>query len=90
MKMNEATSLVLRICLFAGIAILAVGLILSETDYGGDILWVGILALVVSPFIGVLTAYAYLIAEKDWKWVKVATVLTVLITVFLAASLLIS
>jgi len=88
--MNDATSLVLRLCLFAGIAVLAAGLVLlgMEWEYGNDVLWVGILILIVSPFVGVLTTYSYLIAEKDWKWVKVATVLTVLIAVFLIISLL--
>jgi len=86
--MNESTSLVLRFCLYAGIVILAIGLILSGTGYGNDVLWVGILVLIISPFAGILTTYAYLIAEKDWKWAKVATVLVVLIAVFLIFSLL--
>jgi len=88
--MNDATSLVLRICLFAGIGVLAAGLILLgiEWEYGNDVLWVGILILILSPFVGVLVTYSYLIAERDWKWVKVATVLTVLIMVFLIISLL--
>ncbi len=86
--MNAATSLALRVCLFAGIILLAAGLLLSEQEYGNDILWIGILILILSPFLGILTTYSYLIAEKDWKWVKVATVLIALIIIFLAVSLL--
>jgi len=88
MKMNEATSLALRICLFTGIAVLMVGLLISGLGYGDDVLWLGLLILILSPFMGVLTTYFHLIAEKDWKWAKVATVLTVLIVVFLIISLL--
>jgi uncharacterized membrane protein len=86
--MNEATSLALRVCLFAGIIILALGLLLSDSDHGTDILWVGILIMVASPFVGVLTTYAYLISEKDWKWVKVASVLIAVVAVSLAVSFL--
>ena len=88
MKMSEATSLALRICLFSGIIILALGLVLSEYDLGSEILWIGILILVASPFVGVLTTYAYLIAEKDWKWVKVASALIVAIAISLVISFL--
>ena len=88
MRMNDAASLALRCCLFAGIVVLAAGLVLSEYDIGNDILWIGILMLVLSPFVGILVAYSYLISEKDWKWVRTATVLIVLIVVFLIVSLL--
>ncbi|MCL2317584.1 MAG: hypothetical protein FWC44_02740 [Methanomassiliicoccaceae archaeon] len=88
MKMNSVTSIALRICLFAGIVVLAIGLLVSGTEYGTEILWIGVLILIMSPFVGVLVAYAYLLAEKDWKWVKVATVLIAFIAVFLIFSLL--
>jgi hypothetical protein len=85
--MNESTSLALRICLFTGIVVLAVGLMFPGQDIGDRIIWNGLLILVLSPFAGILVAYVYLIAEKDWKWVKVATVLVVLIVAFLIFSL---
>ena len=86
--MNDATSLALKVCLFTGIAVLIAGLVLSDWEGGDSILWIGLLILIASPFVGILTACLCLIAEKDWKWVKVAAVLTVLIIVFLIASLL--
>jgi len=85
--MKDATSLALRVCLFTGAAVLVAGLLLSETDYGHDVLWIGALILILSPFIGILTTYSFLIAEKDWKWARVATVLTALIVVFLVFSI---
>ncbi|MCL2295674.1 MAG: DUF1634 domain-containing protein [Methanomassiliicoccaceae archaeon] len=88
MKMHDATSLALRCCLFIGVAVLAIGLLLSGGDHGNDIMWTGVLILIASPFAGVLVTCIYLIAEKDWKWAKVAIVLIALITAFLAISLL--
>ncbi|MDR1954404.1 MAG: DUF1634 domain-containing protein [Candidatus Methanoplasma sp.] len=88
MRTNSATSIALRYCLFAGIALAAAGLVLSEHELGDAIMWTGLLILIASPFIGVLVSCSFLIAERDWKWAKVATLLTVLILVFLAASLL--
>jgi cell division protein FtsW (lipid II flippase) len=88
LKLTNATSLSLKCCLFAGIILLIAGLILSEQDYGDKILWTGALVLIASPFVGVLVTYAHLIAEKDWKWVKVATILALLIIVFLILSLI--
>ena len=86
MKMNSATSFALRCCLFAGIFVLAGGLLLSETEYGTDILWIGILILIMSPFMGIVVAYSYLIIEKDWKWVKITTLLIVILVIFLIVS----
>ena len=87
MKMIVATSLVLRYCLFVGIALVALGLILSDYDQGNEIMWAGLLVLIASPLAGVLTTYSSLIAGKDWKWVKVATVLTIIIVIVLILSL---
>jgi uncharacterized membrane protein len=86
--MTDATSLALKFCLFLGIILLVAGLVFSEQDYGDKILWTGALILIVSPFVGILVTYAHLIREKDWMWARIATVLTVLIVVFLAASLI--
>lgn len=87
MKMDKATSLALKCCLFTGVAVLVIGLVLSDTDYGGSVLWLGLLILIVSPFIGVLVTYYCLISEKDWIWAKIATVLVLIILVFLAISI---
>ncbi|MCL2032386.1 MAG: DUF1634 domain-containing protein [Methanomassiliicoccaceae archaeon] len=90
MKMSDATSLSLKCCLFAGIALLAAGLVLSEQDVGDRIMWLGALVLIASPFIGVLTTLFHLVAEKDWKWVRTASVLAAMILVFLILSILMS
>ena len=90
MRLNDATSLALRCCLYAGIAFITMGLILSEQEYGDLVMWIGILILIASPFIGILATYSHLIAEKDWMWVQVTTVLTAMILAFLTVSLLMS
>lgn len=88
MKMNESASLALRICLFAGTIVLVSGLVLSESDIGTDILMIGLLILAASPLVGVLVTYVRFISEKDWKWVKVSSMLILVITVSLLISFL--
>jgi uncharacterized membrane protein len=66
----------------------AIGLFLSEHEYGDPIMWTGLLIMIVSPFAGVLTVYSNLIKEKDWKWVKVATLLIVIMFIGLIFSML--
>lgn len=86
--MTESTSLVMRGCLIIGIAITAIGLLLSETETGGTIMWIGLLILIVSPLIGVFTTYVGLVVSKDWYWVKIATILIVVIVIGLMLSIL--
>jgi hypothetical protein len=87
-RTNNIAVLALRCCLVAGVIALVIGLILSETDLGEDILWVGALILIASPFVGVLTICIGLIIEKDWKWAKIAAVLSALIIIFMIIAFL--
>lgn len=87
MNMKDSTSLVLRSCLIIGIILIAVGLVFSENDHGGRIMWIGLLILIISPFLGILTTYAHLIKDKDRKWAMVATVLIAVIVVGLLISI---
>ena len=86
--MNDATSLALKCCVIVGIALATVGLMISEYEYGDPIMWAGLLVLIASPFVGILATFAGLIAEKDKKWIIVATILIAVILVGLAISLL--
>jgi len=85
---NNATSLALKVCLIIGVILMAAGLLLSESEYGDPIMWIGLLVLIASPFVGVFATYAGLIAEKDKNWIIVATILIAVILVGLAISLL--
>jgi len=78
----------LRITVISGIVILAIGLLLSEQAYGEKIMWAGVLVLICSPLLGVLVTYVVLIKERDWFWVKVASVLIAVLSMGIILSLL--
>ena len=86
MKMNEATSLSLKIGIAVGLVLTVIGLLMQ--DPGEKILWLGLLILICSPLFGVIVTNVFLIKEKDWKWAKIATILILVITVGLIISLI--
>ncbi len=75
MDINRSTSLTLRAGIYAGLAVSLIGLILSMTGNGDGVLWLGILVLIVSPFLGVIVTTVSLVTQKDWRWAAVAVVL---------------
>jgi len=85
-NMPDATSSVLKISLVISLILMIVGLLLQET--AEIILWLGLLILVCSPLIGVITTQIFLIREKDWLWTKVTMILIIVITVGLTVSLI--
>ena len=86
MNVNNLTSTVLKISLIAGLIITTAGLLLQD-HFGDIILWVGLLIMICSPLIGILTTFMMLFKEKDWKWVKITLVLIVVIVAGLVISL---
>ena len=79
MSLNDETSWVLRWGTVAGLAIMAVGLVLSFAGFSEDIIAAGILVLIFTPAAGVVVSTKCLIQEKDWKWVKVAILLIIIL-----------
>jgi len=75
MDINRSTSVTLRAGIYAGLAISLVGLVLSMTGSGDGVLWLGILVLILSPFLGVIVTTVSLVIQKDWRWAAVAVVL---------------
>lgn len=75
MDLNKSTAAMLRIGIYAGLAVIIVGLISSMVGGSDDILYAGVLILIVSPFLGIVVSFAALIVEKDWKWAVVAAIL---------------
>lgn len=73
--LNRSTAMMLRIGVVLGMILIVVGLVLSVMDRGGTILHLGILVLIVSPFLGVIVSFVSLVSEKDWKWAAVAAIL---------------
>ncbi|MDR2846033.1 MAG: hypothetical protein LBV63_01995 [Candidatus Methanoplasma sp.] len=78
MNDRRLTSITLKICIAVGISVTMIGLLASDTDTGTDILWLGILVLICSPFIGVLATFVALAIEKD-PWVKAGAALIVIV-----------
>ncbi|MBQ4411801.1 MAG: DUF1634 domain-containing protein [Candidatus Methanomethylophilus sp.] len=79
MSLNDETSWVLKWGTVVGLAIMAVGLILSFAGFSEDIMAAGILVLIFTPAVGVVVTTKCLVQEKDWKWVKVAILLIIIL-----------
>lgn len=75
MDLNKSTAAMLRIGIYAGLAVIIIGLISSMVGGSDDILYAGVLILIVSPFLGIVVSFAALIIERDWKWAVVAAIL---------------
>lgn len=75
MDINRSTAVMLRAGIYTGLAISLVGLVLSMLDKGDGVLWLGILVLILSPFLGVIVTTVSLVIQKDWRWAAVAVVL---------------
>jgi len=80
-RLYENTAAALRYGIVAGIIVIAIGLMVSSFDtvYEDRILWFGILILLATPLFGIVVSLISLAAEKDWKWVSVASVLLAII-----------
>ena len=86
--LNASTVRVIQTGTIIGIAILALGLLLSGTDYGEDVLLIGAVALVFTPLAGILTSLACLLKAGDRKWAAVAVILIAVVILGLAITLL--
>lgn len=87
-ELNASTVRVIQTGTIIGIAILALGLLLSGTDYGEDVLLVGAVVLVFTPLAGILTSLACLLKAGDRKWAAVAVILIAVVILGLAITLL--
>lgn len=85
MNTNKAVSLTLKIFVATGLTVMVAGLLMSESDIGENLLLAGTFILVCGPPAGIAVAYTSLIKERDWFWVKIATVL---ISILIAGMLL--
>ena len=75
MNTERNTSLTLKYSLIVSMVVVIVGVIAHLMDMGDDILWTGLLLVIVSPLIGVTVTTVSLWIEKDYKWMYVALVL---------------
>ena len=75
MSAERNTSLTLKYSLVIGMAVVIAGLVVYLMDIGDEILWTGLLFVIISPLIGVAVTTVSLWIEKDYKWMYVALVL---------------
>lgn len=81
MNMNRMTALTLRIGMTLGIAVMIIGLALDAMSMGQDVLFAGVLILIVSPFLGIIVTTVALISSGDRKWSLVAFILIAIISI---------
>ena len=86
--LNSATVRVIQTGTVIGIVILAVGLLLSGTEYGEKVLLTGAVVLVFTPLAGIVASMACLIREGDTKWATVGGILIAIVLAGLAFTLL--
>ena len=86
--LNSATVRVIQTGTIIGIAILAIGLLLSGTDYGERVLLTGAVVLVFTPLAGIVASMTCLIREGDTRWAAVGGVLIAIVLAGLAFTLL--
>lgn len=80
MNLNRSTAFTLRAGVVLGMALMAIGLVMSMGGSGDTVLRAGILVLILSPFAGVVVSFICLLGERDVFWSTVAGIL-LLITV---------
>lgn len=75
MSLEHSTALTLRIGIVAGLALAVAGLIAQYAGMGDGLIYAGILLLIASPFLGVVTTTVCLFLEKDVYWGIVGIIL---------------
>ncbi len=75
MNTERNTALTLKYSVYISMLVVAIGLILYLADMGEDVLWAGLLLVIISPLIGVIVTTLSLYFEKDFKWMYVALIL---------------
>ena len=65
----------LRIGIFFGLALTVIGLVVEWAGMGDGLIYAGLLLLIASPFLGVITTTVCLFVEKDVYWGIVGIIL---------------
>ena len=75
MNTEHNTSVTLRYSVYVSVLVVIAGLILYMADMGDEVLWAGLLMVIISPLIGVVVTTISLWMEKDLKWMYIALLL---------------
>lgn len=87
LDLNRSTAFMLRTGIAVGIVLMIIGLALYLMDVTETVLYIGVLVLIISPFLGVLVSFAVLVIDRDWRWAAVATVLVIVTAIGILVSL---
>jgi len=82
---NVQTGQVLRYASYVGVAVMAIGLLLSALGMGNTVTLTGIGLLILGPLAGLLTTLYFLVKEGDRHWASVAALL---LAILIAAAVL--
>ncbi len=77
MNMNISIAMTLRIGIILGLILISIGLLMEE---GNPFLYYGLLILISSPFLAIITALIGLVHEKDWFWAAIAGVVVLIVS----------
>ena len=86
MNLYNATADTLRYGILVSMLIIALGLAADWSGYGENVLWFGVLALILTPLFGVIVSLICLVLEKDTYWAKIAVVLLSVVTAGVAVA----
>ena len=75
MNLEHSTAMTLRIGIFFGLALTVIGLVVEWAGMGDGLIYAGLLLLIASPFLGVITTTVCLFVEKDVYWGIVGIIL---------------
>lgn len=78
MNLEKRTAFTLRAGIVVGTMLMIVGLCMSMYGAENSVLYAGVLVLILSPFLGVLTSFAALLIQKDYFWAGIAAVLIII------------
>lgn len=87
LDLNKSTAFMLRTGIAVGIVLMVIGLALYLMDVTETVLYIGVLVLIISPFLGVLVSFAVLVIDRDWRWAAVAMVLVIVTAIGILVSL---
>lgn len=85
--LNRSTANMLRVGIVAGVILMIAGLALYMADGSDWLLYIGVLVLIISPFLGVIVSFAVLVIDRDLRWAGVAAVLFVVTAIGILISL---
>lgn len=84
MNLYGSTSKALWWGAILGITVIALGLIVESMGFGDQVLWLGLLILIISPMIGVVVSMTCLVKNKNYSWAIVALLLVVMTMISIA------